>query len=301
MSALVALLKEPSFGDQKFWSVGKEDGKKSPRVLRDLDHKRRMPKLEPPPNRSESEVESRAEPIAEPPSADAKAKTPPSELPGEEDIEELVPDYMRREYYRSQELDAVPASIELGPKGEPIVEEPPPQPEVAAEPEAPVEEDTKATPWGSWAALLLAMVAIFFLADYLASPPQQNDDFQEMTLREVSPATPTPVPTFTPEVSDLPPPVSDPEPAIPVEPVVEEPPTPPPATDVPEPEPRRYVPPPAPRRVPPISSSPAPPRPPIEEPSQPWTVSQKVETPAPEPAPDLSGPPVEYVLPEPEL
>ncbi len=268
--------------EKKMIGVTSNDDQDKPKVLRDLDHINRRPRLEPPPRQ---QVEPMITAVEDPhPNTEQERAT-------EEEIEELVPEFMRKDFYRSQEMDSIPNSIEIQPKksikptpAPTPMPEAPVDPEPEAEPETEEEAEVSAPLW-KWLGLMFVVLAIFFMGDYLASDlAEPQPEFTGVPLNQVADpvASPSPVATVVEPSNEepIPPPVSDPEPA----------PTQSSTPDVTEPAPE-------PPHLP-VSVIPAhPEQPPSSDlvPDRPWRVAD------PAPPPSQPAPNIEYVLPEPPL
>lgn len=271
------------------------DDQDEQRVIRDLDHIHLRPKLEPPPNRK----------VPEPTVTAVEGSRPVTPAATEEEIEELVPEFMRKDFYRSQEMEHIPPSIEIR-KPVPPPSSVPEAPKTVVQ-EAPVqkeeepEEDAEDTsPLWKWLGLMFVILAIFFLGDYLASDLQEpKPEFTGVPLNQVAEPIVTPNPeeplaSPSPRSEELiSPSVSDPEPAVRPENQVEPPPRPEPMNPGDGAPPRPGLSDPPPR----VSQEPPPPSPaPETVPDRPWRMAD------PAPARPTEPPPkIEYILPEPPL
>ncbi|MCA9793225.1 MAG: hypothetical protein KC910_15555 [Candidatus Eremiobacteraeota bacterium] len=285
---------------------------KPPKVLLDLELKR--PRLRP--RLDQDKAEKPSLDLQYPPRSEREAQV-------NEQLEELVPEFMKKGYYRSmEEPEVVPPSIELqrvkaetpappetepepAAEPEPLEAEPEPRLEEAPEPEPELPTLERGTPWGRYLGTIFVMFALAWLVAGVLWPPENSlppDSSGDVTLEQIAPHT---EPTVRVGES------TPAEPAEPVEPVVSvEPETTPAPLD---PDPAEVVeqpaepdaPPPAPivLESPPVESDPGEPAPPVPpgpgEGHPDWTIADDPPVVAASPQPPKQAPPPPQPAPAP--
>ncbi|MGE0489640.1 MAG: hypothetical protein AB7S38_10550 [Vulcanimicrobiota bacterium] len=201
-----------------------KDGK-PPKVLLDLELKR--PRMRPRLDQDKAGDKPTLE-LQYPPRSEREAQT-------KEELEDLVPETMKKGFYRSSEdPERVPPSIELqsvqSETPPPVPKEPEVEPVLAVEPEpesgaeeAPEPEPLeRGVPWGRYLGTIFVMFALAWVVAGLLWPPENSvtsDPSSDVTLDQIAPHT---EPTV--RVGDASPEVVEPEPVEPaavVEPEVD--------------------------------------------------------------------------------